>query len=103
MPTAWTGRDAIQAQAAYLIGGPRLRILLRCGLASPRLASPCAVPLHRIFFLLRPTTRGICLHHRHSLTPNKVQTPSTKPEGASSPLFHRSIHLSVSVASELQP
>lgn len=38
MPTAWIGRDAIQAQAAYLIGAPRLRILLRCGLASPRLA-----------------------------------------------------------------
>lgn len=41
---------------------PRLRILLRCGLASPCAATTTPPPLHRIFFLLRPTTRkSVCI------------------------------------------
>lgn len=84
-----------------ILSGPRLRILLRCGLASPRLAVRSPPSTHTL--PAQTDNLPICLHHRHFLTPTKVQTPSSKPEGASLPLFHRSIHLVVPVAPEPQP
>lgn len=68
-----------------ILSGPPIAhsATLRSGLASPRRAqsppSPHTLPA-------QTNDSQICLHHRHSLTPTKVQTPSTKPEGASLPL-----------------
>lgn len=96
------GRDAIQAQAAYLIGAPDCAFCYAAVWPSPRLAVRSPPSPHTPLPAQTDDSR-ICLHHRHSLTPTKVRTPSTRPDSAPSPLSHRSIHLVASVASGPQP